>query len=76
VSSNVVDLPVITRLKGDPQRVLTRALDTGLTDVVVLGYDADGEEYFVSSYADGAEVLWLLERLKLRLLTTHEKLEG
>lgn len=35
-----------------------------------IGYDADGAEYFASSIADGADVLWLLERLKQQLLTT------
>lgn len=39
--------------------------------IVVLGYDPAGEEYFASSIADGADVIWLLERLKLKLLTTR-----
>ena len=34
-----------------------------------MGFTADGdEEYFASSYADGGTVLWLLERLKKRLI--------
>ena len=50
------------------ERVLQAALDRGLTDVVILGYDADGQEYFASSIADGANVVWLMERCKLMLL--------
>lgn len=65
---NVVDFPGITKLDLPPERIIQKAAEAGLTDVVILGYDKDGEEYFVSSVADGAEVLWLLERLKLQLL--------
>jgi len=53
-----------------PERIIEAAQSAGLRCVVVLGYDADGAEYFASSIADGADVLWLLERLKLQLLTT------
>jgi hypothetical protein len=53
-----------------PERVLDAARDAELRCAVVLGYTPDGTEYFASSIADGADVLWLLERLKLKLLTT------
>jgi hypothetical protein len=65
----VVDLPCITRLDLDPQRVLDRAKKAGLKTVVIIGYDVDGDEYFASSVADGGEVVWLMERTKLKLLT-------
>lgn len=64
---NVIDLPVVTRLDLDPDRVLTKAIGE-CESVVILGYDKDGEEYFASSLADGGAVLWLLERLKKKLL--------
>jgi hypothetical protein len=73
MTDNVVDLPVITRLDIPPEKVLSRALEAGLTDVVVIGYDADGQEYFASSKADGKDVLWLLERGKICLLRTVEE---
>lgn len=66
--TNVVNLPVITRLDLDPERVLQAALDEGMTGVVVIGFDADGDEYFASSYANGADVLWLMKRCEKRLL--------
>jgi hypothetical protein len=62
----------VTRLNLDPESVL-EAAQGRLKGVVVIGYDQDGEEYFASSYADGGEVLWLLERSKLRLLTVSEE---
>lgn len=64
---NVIELPVVTRLDLDPDRVLTKAV--GKCElVVILGYDKEGEEYFASSVADGGTVLWLMERLKKKLL--------
>lgn len=65
-------LAMPTRLDIPAERVLNGAAEAKLERVVVLGYDADGEEYFASSIADGGSVLWLLERLKLRLLRTGE----
>lgn len=66
--TNVVPFNGITRLDLDPERVLDAARGR-LTGVVVIGYAQDGTEYFASSYADGGDVLWLLERSKLKLLT-------
>ncbi len=68
MTDNVVDFPGISTLDMDPTRILDTARKANLSDVVVLGYDAAGDEWFASSVADGAEVLWLLERLKLQLL--------
>lgn len=65
----VVTLDCVTRLDIPAERVLTQALERGLQNVVVIGYDADGEEYFCSSIADGGTALWLMERCKMKLLT-------
>lgn len=56
-----------TRLNLPPDRVLEKAVGE-MSGVVVLGYDKDGNEYFASSYADGGEILWLLEMCKKRLM--------
>lgn len=69
MADNVVTLNAATRLDVPPDRVLDAAKDARLTGAVVLGWDADGQEYFASSIADGSDVLWLIERLKLKLLT-------
>lgn len=65
--NNVIRFSGITRLNIDPDVVLEGAIGK-LEGVVVLGYDKNGEEYFAASYADGADPLWLMERLKKRLL--------
>jgi len=60
----------ITRHDIPVERILEAAGGADLRVAVVIGYDAEGDEYFASSIADGADVIWLLERCKLQLLTT------
>lgn len=69
---NIVNLPCITRFDIPPDRVLEGAIGQ-MEGVVILGYDRDGYEYFASSYADGGDVLWLLERCKQALLSTPDR---
>jgi len=66
--SNVENLRVITSLDWSPQRILAEAAERDLISVVVIGETADGAEFFSSSVASGPEVLWTLERAKLKLL--------
>jgi len=61
----------VTKLDLNPAQIL-EAASGKLRAVIVIGYDKSGEEYFESSMADGADVLWLLERCKLQLLRTDE----
>lgn len=65
--NNVVRFTGITKLDIHADHVLESAIGK-LEGVVVLGYDKDGQEYFASSYADGGDMLWLLERAKKALL--------
>lgn len=68
----VVTFTGITKLDLPPDRILEAAVGV-LDNVVVLGYDKEGNEYFASSYADGGSVLWLMERLKKQLLAACEE---
>ena len=45
-------------------KVLAEAQAEGLTDAVVVGWGKDGSMYLKSSYADGPNVLWLLEQAR------------
>lgn len=69
----VVTLPVITTLKGDADRVLQGAIDNELDEVVVVGFKKDGSEYFAANISDGGDVLWHLERAKLKLLQMPDR---
>lgn len=66
--AKVVDLPVITTLDLNPERVLAGAMEERLKGVVVIGFTEDGQEYFASSYADGGDVIWHLRRAEHRLM--------
>jgi len=68
MTDNVVILPVITRLEIPAERVLNAAIEEGVKEVVIVGYDKDGEFYFASSKADGGQVMWLFELAKKKLL--------
>lgn len=73
MTDNVVTLNMVTRLPIPVDRVLDDAQAAGLTQVIVIGVTADGEEYFASSEADGGNVLWQMERAKKRLLAVPDR---
>lgn len=65
---NVIIWRGVTRHDLPPERILNHAKDADLDRVVILGYDRDGQMYFASSFADGGDVMWLMELAKARLL--------
>ena len=65
----VVDLDCITTLDIPVERILERAARADLESVVVIGWTKEGDYYFASSHADGADVLWLIEVTKKKLLS-------
>lgn len=69
MGGNVVSAGIVTSLDVPPSRVLAGALDANLTDVVVMGYTQDGDQFFASSMSDGGTVLWLAEKMKVSLLS-------
>lgn len=64
---DVVDFNGLTSLDICPDRVIEKASGE-LSSVVIIGYHKDGSEYFASSIADGADINWMIDRAKLRLL--------
>jgi hypothetical protein len=71
----VFNTGIVTRLDLPPERMLNAALREKLKQVVILGWTEDGDEYFASSIADGAEVLWLLQRYTYELMKSGDKAE-
>ena len=65
--AKIIHFTGITKLDLPPDQILEAAVGK-MEGVVIMGWDAQGNEYFASSYADGGTVLWLLERLKKHLL--------
>lgn len=69
--SEITDLKTTTFLDLPTKAILDGAADR-ITHVVLMGYDKEGDYYFASSISDGAEILWLLEQYKKRLLQQEE----
>ena len=65
---NLVYLDMITRHDIPAERVLDRAQEANLESAIVIGQLPDEEFYFASNKADAAEVIYLLEVAKKRLL--------
>lgn len=73
MTAKVIEWGGLTRLDVPADRVIRKALDAGMEAVVICGFDAEGNEYFASSLADGGDVLWHLERAKLKLLQVPDR---
>lgn len=65
---NVMIFTGVTPIQFDADVILRGALKANLSEVVIVGYDEDGTEFFSSSQPSGPDVLWMLERAKLGLL--------
>lgn len=76
MTAEVIDIGCVTRLDIDPDRVLSKAIEAEMTAVIIVGFDADGQDYFAASMADAAEALWHLERAKWRLMRQADALQG
>ena len=72
MTDKIVNFFGVTRLDLPADQILESALGK-LKSAIVIGYTSDGEEYFASSIADGGEVVWLIERMKLQLLRVVEE---
>ena len=70
--NNVIPIGGVTKLDLPVDRVLEAAKSMDLEGVVLLGYKKNGDQYFASTYADGGEVVWLLEMCKKQLLEIGE----
>ena len=72
MTAKIITLDCLSRHDLSADRVLQGAIDADLEGVVLMGYGKEGEHYFASSYADGGTCLWLLEKLKARLMSMGE----
>ncbi len=72
MSEKILPFNGITRHELPPDRLLSAASGK-LKNVVLVGFDNDGEFYFASSYADGGSILWLFEMGKKKLMEVGEE---
>lgn len=62
INKNVISLPASTNYT--PEQALQSALQTPLTDVLVIGYDNEGELFIRSSKMSRMDALWMTEKAK------------
>ena len=62
---NYMDTPVDDVIQG--------AVDVGLQDIVIIGWDHEGGFYFASSASHGPDVNWMLDIAKSKLIQIGEK---
>lgn len=67
-SDKVVPISPFIAMNLEPNQVIAEAFNAKMREVIIIGYDNEGAEYFASSKADGPSVLWLLARFKMLLL--------
>lgn len=72
LADNISIFPGVTPNKYDPNITLEAATRAELTEVIVIGWDADGDLFFSASNGDGPECLWLIEKAKAALLVAGE----
>ncbi len=65
----VIDLQIATRCDIEPAKVLEKASEAELAEVVVIGFRKDGRWYFASSLADAGDVMFHLNRANHKLNT-------
>lgn len=66
-TNNVVRFTGLTRADIEPDTILTNAVGE-LKEVVVIGTDKEGNQYFATSSSDGKNILWHLETAKFMLM--------
>jgi len=71
--SNVADFTGKTKLHTPVNKILAGASSKGATDIVVIGWDRDGDLFLMSSDADAANVNYLIDQGKLELLEAGRK---
>lgn len=58
----------VTPNEFDPDIMIEAAKGQGLTKVIIIGWDKDGDLFFSANDGDGPECLWLLEIAKTQLI--------
>jgi hypothetical protein len=74
MTAEVLPFTGVTSLDMDPMVILDAAKDAGMTEVVICGFDADGNEYFAASVADAGGVGFHLDRAKWNLMRQVDRM--
>lgn len=72
LADNISMFPGITPNDYDANIMLEAATRAELDNVIIIGWDKNGDMFFSSSMGDGPECLWLIEKAKKSLLEAGE----
>jgi hypothetical protein len=72
--SNVIKAPIISRIDTDADSVLRDTIGK-LDEVIIVGYDKNGNEFYASNVADGTNALWHLQRATYNLLGVVDNID-
>lgn len=72
----VIEANFITSLDIPADKVINGSAEWGLKEVVIIGFDQDGDLRFSSSMADTGDVLYWLERAKWELFKMEDELRA
>lgn len=67
MSARIIDFPGVPR-HASAEQLIENAAQSQLAELVIIGYDRQGNLYMVGNLHDGPQVLFLLEQAKLQLL--------
>ncbi len=65
----VIELDVPTTVDMSPEKVLSDAIEADLAEVLVIGWDKNGNFYGSGSTSDIAENIYLMERLRFNIMS-------
>lgn len=74
--ADIINWPYPSTINLPPERILEEAAKQDFDGVVVLGFLKDGSAYMASSYADGGQVTWLIDRCKHVMHRYADELES
>ena len=73
-STKVVKFPGGTTLGIPIENVLEGAKQAGLSDIIVVGWDENGDLYGASSFSDAGDLFWLWEMFKIYIFRLTESI--
>ncbi len=65
--SNLIEGHFYTK-EGVPPPDVRKYAEESCEKLICIGIDKDGNPYFASSFGDGKEMLWLIEKFKHKLM--------
>lgn len=74
MTAKIIKWPYPSAVDLPPEKILNELPEAcEFEGVLVLGFLKNGDEFFASSYADGGDIMWLMELAKYMMLEWAQK---